>query len=584
MMKLSNNIKKCLSEDHVEAFYLLRIRQYNSNLRDVVYSSSAAARPTSSLDLTTATNTICFFKNILGLSLTEVADFQQYRSVKILAYITNLNQSVVKTEIQELTVITSGKTASVVQHGALDISTGTFSVNVAKKVGYMNTILSFTPSIAGSTTVKLSCTLVGLDTDTLTTAGQTALDVLLRSSSNGNVMMFKKQLTTTAQNQEIITFSQQAATKVLVSIVDGSSRSVVELLWNGTNLLEYGGMGESFGEFSASSTSLLFSPNRACTVYAAATIVPTQLSTVGPSLYNVTATSLANFVYKKNNFESAAADQTLVDLGVTRSAKLFVLITNTSTSTRECVELLVTTNVDFTEAYLSEYGLGVSIGSFGAAVVGTSLRVLFSPKVVSSKAEIVFTIIETPLSLSSSSAAIPSGVAPQISYTEYKDLVASTTHYMDVTLPNGVTYISDGLILSMDSPSLSSSVDRTQYKVVLADPNLGDMSAYQSGLVGCELETRLCFVDQETGQPYLATEDSFIVYKGMVDGVSYEIDTKELGEVRVTITGSSPIANLDQKRSIYLSRDSIRKRNSADSCCDQIYQGSGALVLKWGRR
>lgn len=326
----------------------------------------------------------------------------------------------------------------------------------------------------------------------------------------------------------------------------------------------------------------------------------------------------------------------------------------------------------------------------------------------------------------------------RITNSDGSAIYSSTTHFMDITLSNGNTYTADGLIMSVDNPQTSSSIDREQYKVALADPAFAQGISAQTGLVGKFLETRIGFINrsatpgvqnfvasntydfngtiptgwtypgtaiasytntattitntvvdqnlikgsltlsplnnylvqisviwlagawegilyyantthnysgvvgqyivipqpvlntwttitldmrtlvsdwmtggtitglrfdfinnvsasvaidsisigkaEDYGQPYLDAMDTFSAYKGRIESCAYDIDTRELGQVKLTITGSSPIVNLDQKRSIYLSRDYIRKQNGTDSCCDQIYEGSGMITLKWGKK
>jgi hypothetical protein len=327
----------------------------------------------------------------------------------------------------------------------------------------------------------------------------------------------------------------------------------------------------------------------------------------------------------------------------------------------------------------------------------------------------------------------------RITNSDNSVIYASTTYFKDIVLSNGYSYTADDLILAVDSPQISSSVDREQYKIVLADPTFAQGVSASTGLVGKHLETRIGFINrsatpgvttfvvgssynfngntlplswsypgtitstdtattttltntvidqnlrlsnisinpvsnyiirmrvklvsgawegvlfytntnhgvsgavgqyisipaptlgvwttidvdvrtlindyltggtltalrfdlinassasvaidyiqfgkaEDYGQPYLNSSDTFIVYKGRVESVSYAIDTQEIGEAKINITGSSPIVNLDQKNSIYLSRDYIRKQNASDSCCDQIFEGSGTLSLKWGKK
>lgn len=169
-------------------------------------------------------------------------------------------------------------------------------------------------------------------------------------------------------------------------------------------------------------------------------------------------------------------------------------------------------------------------------------------------------------------------------------IFSSTTHYTDITLSNGNTYFSDGKIIAVDAPQLSSTVDREQYKIVLTDPSFALSSKLDSNLVGKQLETRIGFVDSNNsisnanyGKPYTNVEDTFVIYRGLIEAAAYEIDTNTIGESKIAISGASPLLSLDQKNGIYLSKDYIHKNSPTDTSCDQIYQGSLGLVLKWGR-
>lgn len=91
------------------------------------------------------------------------------------------------------------------------------------------------------------------------------------------------------------------------------------------------------------------------------------------------------------------------------------------------------------------------------------------------------------------------------------------------------------------------------------------------------------YYDQEMGKPMFNVSDTILVYKGAVESLSASLKTGEFGESFVQVSGSSPMNSLDMKKYIYLSKEATRKRNYLDTCCDQIYQGSGALTLKWGK-
>jgi hypothetical protein len=159
----------------------------------------------------------------------------------------------------------------------------------------------------------------------------------------------------------------------------------------------------------------------------------------------------------------------------------------------------------------------------------------------------------------------------------------TTSHFNNITLSNGETYVADGRIVQVDPPKLSATVDRELYKVTLADPDYTLGAAAQSGLVGKEFEVRIGFINPSTNAPYTQLANTILAYKGLVDSIAYNIGTGNVNEAILSVTGSSPMSDLDLTRSFYTSKEYIRTLNTNDTCFDQIYEGSGPVQLKWGR-
>jgi hypothetical protein len=159
-----------------------------------------------------------------------------------------------------------------------------------------------------------------------------------------------------------------------------------------------------------------------------------------------------------------------------------------------------------------------------------------------------------------------------------------TTHASNIVY-GGDTYYSDGRILSTDSISLSSVVDRDTFKVALADPSLTMVSELDStehgSLTGADAYLNAGYLDSNS-QPILTAV--LPIYIGTVEAWGLTADTTNKGSITIGITFSSPMNNLDQKRFIELSKQAVRARNPADSCCDQLYEGSSAMTLRWGKR
>lgn len=162
-------------------------------------------------------------------------------------------------------------------------------------------------------------------------------------------------------------------------------------------------------------------------------------------------------------------------------------------------------------------------------------------------------------------------------------VLTSTTYYDDITLDSGDYFEANGMLVSADPPQLSTTVDREQYKVTISDPDFLEGGEAENGMTGKKMTVLVGFINPATGTPFTADEDVFCVYKGKVDGAAYRVSVQSLGEALLQITGVSPILSLEARKGIYLSKDAIRRRNPKDSSCDQLYEGSNALVLKWGK-
>ncbi len=160
---------------------------------------------------------------------------------------------------------------------------------------------------------------------------------------------------------------------------------------------------------------------------------------------------------------------------------------------------------------------------------------------------------------------------------------AATTYYNNVTLSNGVTYLADDTLVSVEPPQFNTSVDREQYKITVAGSDFLDLIGTEGDLVGCRLFVYLVFINSVTGTPFLDMVDALPFYIGRVDGISGELETGEIGSELYIIKGASPMMALEMSKGLFLSRDFVRGRYPGDTSCDTIYEGSGSLVLKWGR-
>lgn len=163
------------------------------------------------------------------------------------------------------------------------------------------------------------------------------------------------------------------------------------------------------------------------------------------------------------------------------------------------------------------------------------------------------------------------------------------------TLPYSVTvdtlgeFSEDNYVIQVDAPRLTSIVSKATYKISLADPNYDFKPLAEAGLVGTEVELYVGFINTlettlggaEPGEPLLLLEDIPLVYSGQIDSHGYSVN-EETGIV-FFIDLASPMAALGAVKSVLTSKAETRARLSSDSSCDQIYAGSRATNLLWGK-
>jgi hypothetical protein len=165
----------------------------------------------------------------------------------------------------------------------------------------------------------------------------------------------------------------------------------------------------------------------------------------------------------------------------------------------------------------------------------------------------------------------------------------------DITMSDGLSYLSDGGLMNVEPPRLSSSIDRESYKISLADTAFNFRSILEEGIVGKQLVVRVgvinnsdaplldagsTFVDVDL--PLNNLQDTFLAYKGIIDSHQYAIEIEE-GTVTLTLEGSSPMADLDMIKQNFTNRETARIRNPSDSSMDFVFNGSMEVTLRWGK-
>jgi len=166
-----------------------------------------------------------------------------------------------------------------------------------------------------------------------------------------------------------------------------------------------------------------------------------------------------------------------------------------------------------------------------------------------------------------------------------------TSNPFDITLSNGITYISDGGLTNIDPPTFSNTVDRSTYSVGFTDVGSELKSYFEEGATGDSFSVRVGFyntLDVETegvevGGIFTQISNTILIYKGVVDSQNYSLSFDN-GSLTAKIEGSSPMADLDLVNPFYTNKDSMQQINPGDTAFDKVFDGSGQIKLKWGKR
>lgn len=159
----------------------------------------------------------------------------------------------------------------------------------------------------------------------------------------------------------------------------------------------------------------------------------------------------------------------------------------------------------------------------------------------------------------------------------------STTFMRNIVMDDGNIYVSDGKLVNVDPPKLSATVDKSQYKISFADPDMYFGAYLTTGLVGKKVTVRVGFVDTSTGLPLPQIANTVLIYKGRIDSGAYSISTETLGSSVFVINCSSPMGDLDLVKRLDTTKDALRAVDPSDTSFEQIYEGVGQIELRWGK-
>ena len=163
-------------------------------------------------------------------------------------------------------------------------------------------------------------------------------------------------------------------------------------------------------------------------------------------------------------------------------------------------------------------------------------------------------------------------------------VVISTSLYRDITMSDGLVYVSDSRIVSADPPKQSTVIDRELYKIVLDNTDFSLSALPEERLTGNLITVRAGFFDPDTGLPFTGLVDTLVLYRGKVESAALAFELQESGTALMLLNCSNPMMNLDKKSGLYLNKNQTRSRRENDSSCDYISESSMAITVRWGKQ
>ena len=163
------------------------------------------------------------------------------------------------------------------------------------------------------------------------------------------------------------------------------------------------------------------------------------------------------------------------------------------------------------------------------------------------------------------------------------DLHFSSSYYLtdlpyNITI-DGVVYVASSVLVEIDAPRNSSILDRSPYRIVLSDLDNAMTSEIRNNILGKDIQVRIGFFDA-SNNPLTDPADIVTAYKGRVDKpqILNDFETKY-----AVIEGTSPMADLDSTKPMFVSKDGMDQVSSTDTSFDKIYENA-ELEVKWGKK
>jgi len=159
-----------------------------------------------------------------------------------------------------------------------------------------------------------------------------------------------------------------------------------------------------------------------------------------------------------------------------------------------------------------------------------------------------------------------------------------TTDFTDITF-NGELYSSQGTLVSLDTPTITSGVEKGAYNLQFIDNEYWFRNKFVHGVIGTRAEIRSVFIDvagyYSKDQPLLNPDDTMLIHKGTISSYSYSVAKDSVPMASIEL--ASPMGSLSLVRPVLASQGWMRQKYPDDNSFDNVFEGSQKITLNWGR-
>ena len=164
-------------------------------------------------------------------------------------------------------------------------------------------------------------------------------------------------------------------------------------------------------------------------------------------------------------------------------------------------------------------------------------------------------------------------------------VIAYTNLPYDITMSDGITYVSSAKFIAADPSKQASVLDRSEYRIALSGiDNSIETRLMESGFSAPFVVRAGCYITTNgVMQPRAQIGNTITIYNGLVDTWSFKANPGE--SLELAVQGTNPMGMLDWTNPYYTSVASVKRFRANDTSMDFIGQlNEEEITVRWGKK